>query len=337
MADDVLLNPATIPGGARVITEDIDVSGTLKEMPVSKIYTGATNVNGGPVTDLNPFPVSGPVSVTNAVDFRGLEIDAGNSTTAPLAIGETFLGVSRNVLPFVELGINLAGAPVDADGTLYFEFSPDDVNWDVSIPVGGSSLDGPSCTPQVLRVILPFFRVRYVNGSKLQTEFRLTTVLYRVGATRLTRYLSQDIGETDGINDVRAIISATSRFTNAQGNILRGANGGLDVGLVQSEIELQAKACDTGITRQVAVSNSITTRLDSTPLANRKSIEIRALSSNGNARVYVGFSANLTTGQGRELVANEPVTFEVGDGLAVYGIASGSGCTVCVTELGGVA
>jgi len=52
MADGTVLNPGT--GGDDIVTEDL---GTQK-LAVSKIYTGAANVSGGPVTADNPFPAA---------------------------------------------------------------------------------------------------------------------------------------------------------------------------------------------------------------------------------------------------------------------------------------
>ena len=50
MSDDVTLNPGS--GGAIIVTEDI---GGGIQMPVSKIYTGKHDQNGGPVTVTNPL------------------------------------------------------------------------------------------------------------------------------------------------------------------------------------------------------------------------------------------------------------------------------------------
>ena len=53
MADGTLLNPGT--GGDTVQTEQ--PGGVGVKYPVTKIYTGALGVNGGPVTANNPFDV----------------------------------------------------------------------------------------------------------------------------------------------------------------------------------------------------------------------------------------------------------------------------------------
>lgn len=40
---------------------------------------------------------------------------------------------------------------------------PPQVNTDVSVPF---TLAGPGMVPQILRMVLPFFRIRYVNGAQ---------------------------------------------------------------------------------------------------------------------------------------------------------------------------
>lgn len=53
MSDGTTLNVGT--GGDVIMTEQVGGAGT--KYPVSKIYTGALDVNGGPVTPANPFDV----------------------------------------------------------------------------------------------------------------------------------------------------------------------------------------------------------------------------------------------------------------------------------------
>lgn len=85
--------------------------------------------------------------------ISGIVVSTDNSTTTPLAAGASFIGAAESLISYAELDINLAGTPAVAPGTLFFEFSPDGVNWDVSVPV---ALAGPSMVPQYLRVVLPW-------------------------------------------------------------------------------------------------------------------------------------------------------------------------------------
>lgn len=145
----------------------------------------------------------------------GIEVSTNNSTTVPLGAGASFTGVADDLTNFHEIDINLAGAPANATGVLYFEFSPDGTNWDVSVPL---TLDGPTFVPLSLRIILPFFRVRYVNDATIQTEFRLTTVYHYQASKTLTRFLNQYIDYNEPVENMRAFI-AGERPDSSFGNV----------------------------------------------------------------------------------------------------------------------
>lgn len=164
----------------------------------------------------------------------GIVVGTGNSTNVPLGANQTFVGSTDDVTSFEEVDINVAGSPSNAPGSLYFEFSPDQVHWDVSILVGNAQYYGPNIIPQHLRVVLPYFRVRYVNGNIPQTEFRLTTIYHRVSGTRLTRYLHQTIDSTEGVEMTRSIIDGY-RPDGTYGNILVSSDNHLIVdGYIQN-------------------------------------------------------------------------------------------------------
>lgn len=125
-----------------------------------------------------------------------------NSTEAPLAANEVFNGQIDDLSSFQEIDITVAGAPDIAPGVFFFEFSPNGIKWDISVPI---VLTGPSMTPLPLRVILPKFRVRYENGVTPLTELRVTTILHRTGAKPLTRFLNQPLRSDEPVEVVRSI------------------------------------------------------------------------------------------------------------------------------------
>lgn len=137
----------------------------------------------------------------------GIVVSSNNSTTTPLDAYGTFTGVADNLTSFSEIDLNLHGAPTTASGAMYFEFSPDGTHWDVSVLVSGAYLPDPNIQPLSLRVILPFFRVRYINGPTPQTEFRLTVVYHRGTVSRLTRFLNQDLIDSEGVEVTRSVIA----------------------------------------------------------------------------------------------------------------------------------
>jgi len=59
----------------------------------------------------------------------------------------------------------------DKGGTLHIEQSADGVHWDVSADYEIESKDGKGFTEEL---VLPYWRLRYVNGSEAQEEFRIS-------------------------------------------------------------------------------------------------------------------------------------------------------------------
>lgn len=128
-----------------------------------------------------------------------------NTLSAPLGANGIFAGEIEELSSFQELTVNIAGAPnTNAPAILYLEFSPNGTNWDVTIPL---VLSAPEIAPLTLRVILPYFRVRYVNDSVALTQLRITTLLHRTAAKQLTRFLHQQIEENEPIENLRAVIA----------------------------------------------------------------------------------------------------------------------------------
>lgn len=139
-----------------------------------------------------------------------------NSTTVPLAAGAEWIGTGEDIASFQEIDLNVAGAPSDAQGTLTFEFSPNGTNWDISVPL---QLAGPTIIPLPLRVVLPKFRVRYLNGATPLTELRITTIYHRANSKNLTRFLGQPLTYDTPIEAVRAVMAAQkpdASFTTLQ-------------------------------------------------------------------------------------------------------------------------
>jgi hypothetical protein len=166
----------------------------------------------------------------------GIVASSSNSTTAALGSGASFIGPAEDIRQYAEATVNLYGAPTIAPGTLFFEYSPDGVNWDVSVPY---ALAGPqSFVPLPLRTVLPYFRVRYVNGGTALTAFRLTTVYHWQSAKTITRVINQTIDSNEPVENVRAFIGGQSPdgpFTNLPSSGMvssQSTNAPLGIGVV---------------------------------------------------------------------------------------------------------
>lgn len=129
-----------------------------------------------------------------------LAVSKNNSTIVTLGAGASFVGQKDIVTSYQEIDINLAGGPPNATGTLHADFSPNGNDWDITIPFVLDDLYAP---PISLRIVLPFFRVRYVNGPTPLDNLRITTVFHRTSAIRLTRFLYQEIDANEPVEIVR--------------------------------------------------------------------------------------------------------------------------------------
>jgi len=139
----------TIDSSGRQIVVGAGTAGT----PSGGVIT-VQGVNGG-----TPLPIS---SISN--------VDAGNSSTTPLAGNGTFSGTGIDVSNY---GVISVFVFADQAGTLNIEFSTNNTNWDDinSYAVSASTALSVQFGPQAR-----FFRVVYQNGSSAQSVFRLQTI-----------------------------------------------------------------------------------------------------------------------------------------------------------------
>lgn len=144
-----------------------------------------------------------PAQTQVGVSRSGIVISDGNTTSTPLAPSASFTGTCEDVRKYSEITVNLFGAPTVAAGQLFFEFGPSCANLDVSVPY---TLTGPTAfVPLPLRVVLPFFRVRYINGGTNLTTLRLTTSYHWQTSKHITRVINQSIDENEPVEMVRSI------------------------------------------------------------------------------------------------------------------------------------
>jgi len=106
----------------------------------------------------------------NVVIVPNANLDAGNSTTTPLASNGTFSGTGIDVSGFSVITIFVFA---DKAGTLNIEFSTDNSNWDdvVSYSISASTAEHVQIGPQAR-----YFRVVYQNTNSAQSVFRLQTI-----------------------------------------------------------------------------------------------------------------------------------------------------------------
>lgn len=122
-----------------------------------------------------------------------------NSTTTPLAAGETFTGDWEPCANWAS--INVTGV-TDVAATLYCDFSPDGVNADRAVQLSDGN-DGALGIHGLIPV-LEYFRVRVVNGASNQTYIRVQTTLHLMGRiAQPTSRLGQNVGQYSDVQNVR--------------------------------------------------------------------------------------------------------------------------------------
>lgn len=181
-----------------------------------KLDTRQMTQSGGDVVQRETVAIGDPsdvdaVAPVSATDGLGVDIgpvdviSSSNSTSTPLGSSATYAGTGEDILRYASVSITLYAEPSNASGTLYFEFSTDNTNWDVSIPVVVSN---PTIqVPIPLRTVARYFRVRYVNDTTVQTALRLQTILHRVYPGALVRALDTQILTTEPVTVTRSVLT----------------------------------------------------------------------------------------------------------------------------------
>jgi hypothetical protein len=127
------------------------------------------------------------------------KVSTTNSTTTPLSAAATFTGTGAEVLDYAGVVVSVYA---DTACTLYFDFGPDNTNWDKTLTYSVSS------STQVTRrvsVLNRYFRVRLKNDGGNQATLRLQTLLGNFGES--TVQLGDDIVEDNNTNVTRSVLS----------------------------------------------------------------------------------------------------------------------------------
>lgn len=183
-------------------------------------------------------------------------------------------------------------------------------------------------------VELDGFRIVYTNGGSAQGSFFLSATV----RTELTELARSGI-ETQLTSSSSSIMSrdilAAKNAAGTYGNIERGTLGGLDIGIVQQEVELQAKSCSTHRCDVTTVSSGAAQRLDVTQLSDRKYITL----SNNDATKSLWYgttSALLAGSQAILLPAGASHQQEWDTNLQVWATASSATVQASLSQSGGV-
>lgn len=180
--------------------------GDVVRVPQSST-TGAVSVSSGSITTSPPSSAS-----------------TSNNSTTPLAGGATFTGTGeQNDLQDV-----ICSCKTDAAGTLYFDFSNDNSNWD-TFPVAGFAVAAGIHEFHTAVKGGRYFRVRLVNGSTAQTYLRLYTYFGQSRQGNLP--INQGIGADADAIVVRTVDSAIDLALGRFGGMEEASKFGYSTGL----------------------------------------------------------------------------------------------------------
>lgn len=265
-----------------------------------------------------------------ARDRDGLDI----STTTPLAANATYTSGWMDTDGWSGIEVSIATNQLSAAEGIVLEFTDDT---QVAVPVVRSSTSRTFSTIDAANGFLIFrlgvrldgFRIKYTNGATPQGSFFLEVVMRAVPVELPQGPFGATIGPTNVAVMTRGSLIAPDSSGTAFANIERGTNGGLDVGIVQHEVETPIESLSSIVVNQSNVTT--TAALIITPTANRRSVSIRALLSNGQ-KVYIGGTGAVTSGNGYELGAGAAVDMDLDDGQAIYMISNSGTQRVCWVE-----
>lgn len=155
----------------------------------------------------------------------------GNPEVTPLGINETYTSTLVDTSEYSIISVLVAGAPTNATGTLYIEFSPDGTYWDRSIAIPIKNLSGEP--PHTAIPVARYNRIRYVNNAIAQTAFRIQTIFHRNMSKGLTAQLEGPLSDFTDVENSRSIIAGKNSAGDYD-NVLIGNNNALEVNIRES-------------------------------------------------------------------------------------------------------
>jgi hypothetical protein len=212
------------------ITADVTETRVL---PAAGIAFAGTTADLIDILSADFFTVETAVTVTGSVTVSDEgTVSTNNSTSVALGGGATWTGTSEDVVKYSSV---VVACKSDVAGSLYVEFSPDNVNWDSSLPyqvaAGVNEVHRVTVTRQ-------YMRVRYVNGAAAQTYLRLQTLLGK--QQTLTSSLTSVIQEDADSIIVRPLdfnmMVGEGLYQNRNNFIKDGINFDVDAGSVPEDL-----------------------------------------------------------------------------------------------------
>lgn len=154
------------------------------------------------------------------------EASTNNSTDDLLDVDEEFVGAADSVIDRATIIITVHSDVASATDGLQFEFSADGVShWDIS---DNYTIQANTLKTFTLQPVLPFFRIRYTNGSVAQADFHLVTQ-FRSVAVKPSSHRLQDSVKDDDDAELQKAILAARQADGSYDNVRMDTTGALNV------------------------------------------------------------------------------------------------------------
>lgn len=330
-------------------SNDATLSDPNLSNPDVAMHVRVANTSGSAATLRTNSWASGPVighlgarqPDGDLVSARASGSDLGNSTSTPLSASATFTGEWFETTGFAGGMVLVESDQVSATDGVTIEFSEDKATVHRSFDFTyDDTSNGQARFFPVMQG--EYYRVKYRNGGVDQTRFLCRAELLATPAQDAIGTLDSSVNGKALAAMVRAGVMAPDD-TASWGNIERslgdgsrpGPNRGLRTALAEHEVETPIKSLQTWSTNQTNVPATGAVQIAGSPLAERKTVLVKNLSTSSKV-VYIGTSSAVTASSGYELAAGEAVALDLDpNGTGIWAISASGTQRVCWLQIGG--
>lgn len=254
----------------------------------------------------------------------------GNSGTATLGPADIWVGAWEDVSAYAAISITGKATGSSASNGAIAQFSRDGVNVlkQTAVSVLGTSLGGQPVS-FALHPEARYFRIHYTNGGS-SSDLELSTIYRKTPNTPGVLPIASTVTPWNLSQLVRAVLTA-QRADGTYTSVTQDTDGNLDVNIGAVEVEVPISSLSAGKTSQQTIGTSAV-QVSITPLANRRSVSFKSLSSNTDT-IYIGFISGVTSGSGWPLDAGESMDLELDDTASFYAIAGAADQRLAILEL----
>lgn len=145
------------------------------------------------------------------VTIQPNHISTDNSTTALLGAGAMFTGNSEDILNYAIMFINVYSDVVSATDGLCIDASSDGINW---YQTECYTIVADTYKTFSIQCASKYFRIRYINGGVIQTDFHIEVKLCTKNALDSSHRIADSISDQDDATLNKSVVTAQQPNTN---------------------------------------------------------------------------------------------------------------------------